>query len=105
MTCCTCTESAMTLGRFASSSVRIEIEYACASLRSRAMISRMTSFMSTNCRFESPFLDIDTDAVDNVCRALCVSNDSQRSLTRLSQIGIISRKPPYAGAGAGEQRR
>src|SRR5437867_6551768 len=56
-TCCNCTRSAMILGRSLASSPRIEIEYRLASLRSRTIISRMSSFTSTNSRCRAPFLN------------------------------------------------
>src|SRR5216684_3853860 len=55
-TCCNCTRSPMTWGRSAASSVRTAMLYRIASLRRMTIISRITSFTSTNSRSGVPFL-------------------------------------------------
>ena len=56
MTCCNCTRSPMTGGRSCASSVRTDMEYRVASLCRRRIISRITSFTSTNSRSAVLFL-------------------------------------------------
>ena len=56
-TCCSCTRSPMTLERSSARSVRIEMEYRLASLRSRMIMSRTTSFTSTDSRCRESFLN------------------------------------------------
>src|SRR6266404_1891028 len=55
-TCCSCTRSPRTWGRSSANSVRTDMEYRMASLRSRTIISSMTSLTSTDSRSVVPFL-------------------------------------------------
>jgi hypothetical protein len=80
------------------------MEYLFASLRSRAIISPISSFTSANCRFDSPFFEIERMRLMMSAARFAFRMTPRRSLARLSQIGIVSRKPPNAGAGAVDSR-
>ena len=93
MTCCNCTRSPMIRGRSAASSVRTDMLYRIASLRSRAIVSRMISFTSTNSRFKAPFSNCERIL-------LMISPASFPSLTilvgsraRFFKIGLIALEP------------
>src|SRR5882762_2358986 len=91
-TCCNCTRSPMTCGSSASSSVRTDIEYRIASLRSRTIISRMTSFTSTKLCCGDPFLKSSRIR-------LTISPARVPSFTVLM---AVAREPAYAGIGVGD---
>ena len=78
------------------------MQYRVASLRSRTIISRITSFTSTNSRSRSALLEEQADPADDFRRARSVFHDSHSSRARLFQIGMIARKPTQAGIGVGD---
>src|ERR1700686_3604306 len=53
--------------------------------------------------FRNTFLEGHADPTDNFPSPGCVFSHSRRSLTRLSYIGMIARKPSQTGVGIGDR--
>src|SRR5882672_6931967 len=109
-TCCNCTRSAMTWVRSKARAVRICTSYRVASLRKWTIISRITSFTSTNSRCEVPFwksrrirLMISPARVPSftILMAAARGGNHQADPPAL-HIRMIARKPTQAGVGVGD---
>jgi len=88
-------------GISSASMVWIETEFRVISLCKRAIISRITSLISTSVRSGVPFVNIRPDPTDDFGGASCVGDDSRRRFTCFLNVGAITVEPAQAGGGVG----